>query len=148
MDRSAFNCLKCFILALALIILQRSYHLFVAAGDTLSLGASLRKKHTIISKNGTFELGFFNPNGTNNWYVGIWYAHIPDKTIVWVANRETPITSMPGVLTLSSTDYLTLSDLQGKDIWLSNDTGNFVLFGTQNTSQILWERFGDPADTF
>ncbi|GLJ33015.1 hypothetical protein SUGI_0664770 [Cryptomeria japonica] len=148
MDRSAFNCLKRFILALALIILQRSCHLFVAAGDTLSLGASLRKKHTIISKNGTFELGFFNPNGTNNWYVGIWYAHIPDKTIVWVANRETPITSMPGVLTLSSIGYLTLSDLQGKVIWLSNDTGNFVLFGAQNTSQIVWERFGDPTDTF
>ncbi|GLJ33020.1 hypothetical protein SUGI_0664820 [Cryptomeria japonica] len=105
MNRLAFNCLKHFILALAMLILQYSCHLFVAAGDTLSLGGFLREKQTIISKNGTFELGFFSPNGTNNWYVDIWYAHISVKTIVWVANRETPIRDMPGVFTLSSTGY-------------------------------------------
>lgn len=161
MDRLAFKCLKRFILALAILIPQRSCSLLVAGGDTLSLGASLREKETITSKNSTFELGFFNPNGTNNWYVGIWYAQIPNKTIVWVANRETPITDMPGVLTLSSTGYLTVSDLQGKAIWSSNntqqtkasrasilDTGNFVLFGAQNTSAIVWESFGEPTDTF
>ncbi|GLJ33005.1 hypothetical protein SUGI_0664660 [Cryptomeria japonica] len=160
MDRLAFNCLKLFILALALLILQCSYHLFVATGDTLSMGASLRENQTIISKNGTFELGFFSPNGTNNWYVGIWYAQIPDKTIVWVANRETPIRDLPGVLTLSTSGYLTVSDWQGQNIWSSNNTqqtkasrayildnGNFVLFGAQNTSDIVWESFGDPTDT-
>ncbi|GLJ32992.1 hypothetical protein SUGI_0664420 [Cryptomeria japonica] len=116
------HCLKRFILALAVLILQGSCNLFVDGGDSLSLGASLRGKQTITSKNGTFALGFFNPNGTNNWYVGIWYAQIPDKTIVWVANRETPITDMPGVFTLSSTGYLTVSDLQGKVMWSSNKT--------------------------
>ncbi|XP_059073442.1 G-type lectin S-receptor-like serine/threonine-protein kinase SD2-2 [Cryptomeria japonica] len=55
------------------------------AGDTLLLGASLTGNQTIISKNGTFELGFFTPNGSN-WYIGIWYAQIPQKTYVWVAN--------------------------------------------------------------
>ncbi|GLJ33021.1 hypothetical protein SUGI_0664840 [Cryptomeria japonica] len=122
MNRLAFNCLKHFILSLAMIILQYRCHLFVAAGDTLSLGDFLREKQTIISKNGTFELGFFSPNGTNNWYLGIWYAHISVKTIVWVANRETPIRDMPGVFTLSSTGYLTVSDLQGKVMWSSNNT--------------------------
>ncbi|XP_057833596.2 G-type lectin S-receptor-like serine/threonine-protein kinase SD1-13 [Cryptomeria japonica] len=154
MDRSEFNCLKRFILALALLILPRSCHLLVAAGDTLSLGASLREKQTITSKNGTFEMGFFSPNGTNKWYVGIWYAQIPDKNIVWVANRETPIRDMPGVFTLSSTGYLTLSDLQGKVNWSSNntrqtqassasilDTGNFVHLGAQNISEIVSETF-------
>ncbi|XP_059078261.1 G-type lectin S-receptor-like serine/threonine-protein kinase At1g11303 [Cryptomeria japonica] len=67
-------------------------------------------------------MGFFSPNGTNKWYVGIWYAQNPDKNIVWVANRETPVRDMPGVCTLSSTGYLTLSDLQGKAIWSSNNT--------------------------
>ncbi|GLJ33041.1 hypothetical protein SUGI_0665070 [Cryptomeria japonica] len=161
MERLAFNCLKRFSLALALLILQRSCNLYVDGGDTLSLGASLRGKQTITSKNGTFELGFFNPNGTNNWYVGIWYAQIPDKTIIWVANRETPVTDMPGVFTLSSTGYLTLSDLQGQDIWSSNDTqqtkassasildtGNFVLLGEQNTSETVWESFAHPTDHF
>ncbi|GLJ32996.1 hypothetical protein SUGI_0664460 [Cryptomeria japonica] len=88
-DHLAFNCLKRFILALAVLILQRSCNLFVDGGDSLSLGTSLRGKQTITSKNGLFELGFFNPNGTSNWYVCIWYAHIPAKTIIWVANRET-----------------------------------------------------------
>ncbi|GLJ32981.1 hypothetical protein SUGI_0664190 [Cryptomeria japonica] len=98
----AFIYLKRFNLALALLTLQRSCNLLVSGGDTLPLGASLRENQTIISKNGNFEVGFFSPNGTNNWYVGIWYAHIPDKTIIWVANRETPITSMPGVFSLST----------------------------------------------
>ncbi|XP_057874149.2 G-type lectin S-receptor-like serine/threonine-protein kinase At2g19130 [Cryptomeria japonica] len=157
-DHLPFNC---FILGLAVLTLQRSCHLFVAAGDTLSLGTSLRENQTIISKNGTFELGFFSPNGTNNWYVGIWYAQILDKTIIWVANRETPITSMPGVFSLSTSGYLTLSDLQGKVIWSSNDTqkakasrasmldtGNFVLIDTQNSSQTVWESFENPTDHF
>ncbi|GLJ42368.1 hypothetical protein SUGI_0877450 [Cryptomeria japonica] len=161
MDRLAFNFLKRFMLALAILIPQESCDIFVHGGDTLSLGASLKGKQTIISKNGTFELGFFTPNGTNNWYVGIWYAQIPDKTIVWVANRETPVRDMPGVFTLSSTGYLTVSDLQVKAIWSSNNThqtktsrasildvGNFVLFGAQNTSEIVWESFANPTDTF
>ncbi|GLJ42372.1 hypothetical protein SUGI_0877580 [Cryptomeria japonica] len=68
---------------------------------------------------------------------------------------------MPGVFTLSSTGYLTLSDLQGKAIWSSNNTqqtkasrasildvGNFVLYGAQKTSEIVWESFANPIDTF
>ncbi|GLJ33001.1 hypothetical protein SUGI_0664560 [Cryptomeria japonica] len=160
-DHFAFNSLKRLILALAILILQCHCDLLVAAEDTLSLGSSLRKNQTIISKNGTFELGFFCPNGTTNWYVGIWYAHISVKTIVWVANRETPVTNMPGVVTLSTSGYLTVSDLQGKVIWSSNDTqqakasrasildtGNFVLLGVQNTSEIVWESFAYPTDHF
>ncbi|XP_059063550.1 G-type lectin S-receptor-like serine/threonine-protein kinase At2g19130 [Cryptomeria japonica] len=157
-NRSVLKCLKRFIFVLVMFFLC---DLLVAAGDTLSVGASLRGRQTIISKNGTFELGFFNPTGTNNWYVGIWYVRIPDKTIIWVANRETPITDMPGVFTLSSAGYLAVSDLQGKVIWSSNDTqeakassasildtGNFVLLGEQNTSETVWESFSHPTDHF
>ncbi|KAH9323873.1 hypothetical protein KI387_018512, partial [Taxus chinensis] len=72
----------------------------------LPLGASLVGNQTIISQNGTFELGFFNPNGTNNWYLGIWYARIDQKAMVWVANRETPFRNVPGVLKLSTDGYL------------------------------------------
>ncbi|GLJ16650.1 hypothetical protein SUGI_0285780, partial [Cryptomeria japonica] len=158
-DNRASNCLKRFILVLVILILQHNCDLSVAGGDALSLGVSLREKQTIISKNGTFELGFFNPNGTSNWYVGIWHAQISEKTVVWVANRETPIKDMPGVLTLSTSGYLTVSDLQGKVFWSSNitqqakaskasilDTGNFVLVGSQNTSETVWESFANPTD--
>ncbi|GLJ16584.1 hypothetical protein SUGI_0283990 [Cryptomeria japonica] len=151
--------LKRFIFALVMLILQRNGDLLVDGGDTLSLGVSLREKQTIISKNGTFELGFFSPNGTSKWYVGIWYTQISVKTIVWVANRETPIKHTPGILTLSTSGYLTISDLQGKAVWSSNstqqakasrasilDSGNFVLLGSKNTSEIVWESFANPTD--
>ena len=147
MDHVAFNCLKRFVLALALLM---SCNSVVDGGDSISLGACLRGNQTIISKNGTFELGFFNPNGTTNWYVGIWYAHIPEKTIIWVANRETPVRNMPGVFILSASGYLSVYDLQGEVTWSSNDTqqakasmasildtGNFVLSGARNSSETV-----------
>ncbi|GLJ21872.1 hypothetical protein SUGI_0409040 [Cryptomeria japonica] len=59
-------------------------------GDTLSLGDSLTGNQTIISKNGTFEMGFFNPDGTDNWYIGIWYGKEAERTIVWVAKGIDP----------------------------------------------------------
>ncbi|KAH9289832.1 hypothetical protein KI387_033949, partial [Taxus chinensis] len=77
----------------------------VAGRDVLPLGAALAGNQTIVSRNGTFELGFFNLNGTNNWYIGIWYAQISKKTIIWMANRETPIKNTPE---LSTDGYLTL----------------------------------------
>ncbi|GLJ15677.1 hypothetical protein SUGI_0257820 [Cryptomeria japonica] len=94
---------------------------FMEAGDTLLLGASLTGNQTIISKNGTFELGFFTPNGSN-WYIGIWYAQIPQKTYVWVANRETPTRNWSGILKLSSEGNLVLFDAEGSSFWSVNTT--------------------------
>ncbi|GLJ15636.1 hypothetical protein SUGI_0257200 [Cryptomeria japonica] len=85
------------------------------ARDTLSLGASLTGNQTIISKNGTFELGFFSPNGSK-WYIGIWYAKIPEKTYVWVANRETPARNRSGVMKLSREGNLVLFDAEGASL--------------------------------
>ncbi|XP_057849228.2 G-type lectin S-receptor-like serine/threonine-protein kinase At2g19130 [Cryptomeria japonica] len=66
-----------------------------------------------------------------------------------------------GVLTLSTSGYLTISDLQGKAVWSSNstpqakasrasilDSGNFILLGVQNTSEIVWESFTNPTDHY
>ncbi|KAK4352235.1 hypothetical protein RND71_027753 [Anisodus tanguticus] len=54
---------------------------------------------TIVSSGGTFELGFFNPSGSSNSYIGIWYKQtLPHvQTVVWVANREKPITNTSAV---------------------------------------------------
>ncbi|GLJ51289.1 hypothetical protein SUGI_1090840 [Cryptomeria japonica] len=46
-------------------------------GDTLRLGDSLTGNQTLISKNGTFALGFFSPKGTNNWSIGMMASGIP-----------------------------------------------------------------------
>ncbi|GLJ15668.1 hypothetical protein SUGI_0257700 [Cryptomeria japonica] len=137
--------------------LQR-YGAAVEAGDTLLLGASLTGNQTIISKNGTFELGFFSPTGSN-WYIGIWYAQIPEKTYVWVANRATPARNRSGVLKLSREGNLVLFDAHGASIWSVNttnkastavllDSGNFLMLSEDNESETVWQSFDNPVDTW
>ncbi|GLJ51247.1 hypothetical protein SUGI_1090130 [Cryptomeria japonica] len=112
--------------------------LAVNGGDTLFLGASLTRNQTTMSKNGTFAFGFFSPRVTNNWYIGIWYARNSQKAIVWVANRENPVRSIPDVLEFSSDGYLRLFDRNGRSVWLADigqkgsrrvimDSGNFIM---------------------
>ncbi|XP_059072197.1 G-type lectin S-receptor-like serine/threonine-protein kinase At2g19130 [Cryptomeria japonica] len=128
-------------------------------GDTLFLGDSLTGKQTIISMNGMFELGFFSTNGSNNWYIGIWYAEVPEKTKVWVANRETPARDRPGILKLSREGHLGLFDAKGGSVWSVNvskkaskavilDSGNFLMVADENISDPLWESFDHPVDTW
>ncbi|XP_057859928.2 G-type lectin S-receptor-like serine/threonine-protein kinase At2g19130 [Cryptomeria japonica] len=142
-----------------LILLIISDKCTVDGGDTLSLGASLRGNQTVTSKNGTFELGFFSPNGTNNWYIGIWYGKVPEKTIVWVANRERPAKKRPGVLKLSTQGTLDLFDAEGASLWSVNvsnkasravilDSGNFVVLSNDNKSELSWQSFDHPVDTW
>ncbi|XP_059073450.1 putative inactive G-type lectin S-receptor-like serine/threonine-protein kinase SRK [Cryptomeria japonica] len=130
----------------------------VEAGDTLLLGASLTGNQTIISKNGTFELGFFSPTGSN-WYIGICYAQIPEKTYVWVANRATPARNRSGVLKLSREGNLVLFDAHGASIWSVNttnkastavllDSGNFLMLSDDNESETVWQSFDNPVDTW
>ncbi|XP_057812929.2 G-type lectin S-receptor-like serine/threonine-protein kinase At2g19130 [Cryptomeria japonica] len=153
--------MKSLILATNLIIAAHyCSSLAVGSGDTLLLGNSLTGNQTILSKNGEFALGFFSPSGTNNWYIGIWYAQISEKTTVWVANRDNPVRGMPGVLHFLSDGYLRLFDSKGLSVWSTDnslkgsravitDAGNFIMLGDgQNKSEIVWESFAHPGDTW
>lgn len=158
---SALNCVRCLLLgalAMALLTLHNCDAAVVMDGDSLPLGASLTGNQTLISKNGTFALGFFNPDGTNNWYLAIWYAKISQMTTVWVANRETPVKQMPGILKLTRDGHLSLFDSDGRSVWSTDnelkasralilESGNFVVVG-HNKSEIIWESFGHPGDTW
>ncbi|GLJ36062.1 hypothetical protein SUGI_0723620 [Cryptomeria japonica] len=128
-----------------------------AALDTLYLGASLTRSQTIKSRNGSFELGFFSPSGTNNWYMGIW--SLPRKKVVWVANRENPVRKKTGVLRLSRDGYLGLFRRKGASVWSANvsqaasnavitDSGNFVLMAANKKSKTLWQSFDHPGNTW
>ncbi|KAM1716340.1 hypothetical protein ACFX11_024314 [Malus domestica] len=68
---------------------------------TLALEESVGADQTLISYRGTFALGFFSPENSKNFFLGIWYNTIPKNLKVWVANRGSPLDS-PGVLTLSA----------------------------------------------
>ncbi|KAK3424245.1 hypothetical protein EUGRSUZ_F01050 [Eucalyptus grandis] len=70
------------------------------ASDTLSSGQSIKDGQS-------FELGFFSPGNSTNRYFGIWYQITPE-TVVWVANRDNPLTDSHGVLTFSHDGDLVL----------------------------------------
>jgi hypothetical protein len=136
----------------------------IIAGDTLSTGQLLSVRETIISKGGNFILGFFTPGASSKIYLGIWYnADYGGQDIVWVANRENPL-SEPSSLRLDLSEDGNLLLLQASSkipFWSTNlvfprsnlteavlrDDGNFVLRDRTNPSSIFWESFDHPTDT-
>ncbi|KAH9763655.1 G-type lectin S-receptor-like serine/threonine-protein kinase [Citrus sinensis] len=133
------------------------------AADTITPARSIRDGEKLVSSSQTFELGFFSPgNSRYSKYLGIWYKKSPE-TIVWVANRNSPILDPSAVLTVSSNGNLVLLNVTKGIIWSSNisrkvenpvaqlqDTGNLVLVDVirKNTSEsYLWQSFDYPSDT-
>ncbi|KAL6655098.1 hypothetical protein ACP70R_005924 [Stipagrostis hirtigluma subsp. patula] len=145
-----------------------------SSDDQLVPGMALTPGATIVSDGGSFALGFFSLTNSTpaKLYLGIWYNDIPRLTVVWVANRETPVmnsTSPAPALSLTNTSNLVLSDAGGRVLWTTNvtggiassspsptaatglaavlqNTGNLVIRSTDGTA--LWESFEHPADTF
>ncbi|KAI3832056.1 hypothetical protein MKX03_016253 [Papaver bracteatum] len=135
------------------------------AADTLFLGESLSGNHTIISSDGNFELGFFKPGESNNYYVGIWYKKVSVQTVVWVANRNKPLQSFSEFKLLANGNlviYQYESIQSETSIWSTNlasgtsntteavlrDDGNLVLRDGSNPSVIYWQSFDYPTDTW
>ncbi|KAL6616518.1 hypothetical protein ACP70R_038788 [Stipagrostis hirtigluma subsp. patula] len=99
-----------------------------------------------------------------NWYIGIWYNKIPGQTIVWVANREKPVSDpVSSNLIISDDGNLALLVNQSKSpIWSTKikntsssstvavllDTGNLVVSHESNTSIVMWQSFDDFTDTW
>ncbi|CAA6674117.1 unnamed protein product [Spirodela intermedia] len=105
---------------------------------------------------GTFVLGFFF--GRRNRYLGIWYNKIPNRTAVWVANRDQPLIDSAAFFTVTADRNLALVDSNGSFVWSSNlasvpsgtvamllESGNLVL--RQRNGQDVWQSFDHPTDT-
>ncbi|CAN6553846.1 unnamed protein product [Malus baccata var. baccata] len=152
-------CLLLFYSSLLLIIAA----VFSAADDATSTFQSIADGETIVSDGGTFELGFFSPGALKNRYVGIWYKKISVTTIVWVANRDTPLTDSSGVLKVTNLGLLVLLNHNMSTIWSSNtsrtaqnpvarllDSGNLVVIDGSDVDpeNYLWQSFDYPGDTF
>ncbi|PIA60770.1 hypothetical protein AQUCO_00300351v1 [Aquilegia coerulea] len=137
------------------------------AADTISSGQSLNLNQTLISKGGTFELGFFRPGTSLYYYIGIWYNYkevsVQNKTVVWVANRDTPlIDSVSSEFKLLENGNLVLLNQSKLAIWSTEsksnvnvsyegvlgDDGNFVLRTGVRPSNVFWQSFDYPTDTF
>uniref|UniRef100_A0A0E0DCZ1 non-specific serine/threonine protein kinase n=1 Tax=Oryza meridionalis TaxID=40149 RepID=A0A0E0DCZ1_9ORYZ len=84
--------------------------------DQLTQGKPLiSPSDVLVSKGGIFALGFFSTGSSNtSLFLGIWYHNIPERTYVWVANRDNPITTPSStMLAISSSSNLVLSDSRG-----------------------------------
>ncbi|KAI3698625.1 hypothetical protein L2E82_42315 [Cichorium intybus] len=79
-----------------------------AAVDTLTANQPIKDGNTIISDGEMYELGFFSPGKSKNRYLGIWYKKISTGTVVWVANRDSPISDKSGVFEVDETRSLML----------------------------------------
>ncbi|KAK9152101.1 hypothetical protein Syun_010410 [Stephania yunnanensis] len=148
-----------------------------SAADTMLAGQSLTANQTLVSKGGKFELGFFTPGNSQKYYVGIWFKKVATiqkkKTIVWVANRNKPITtndsssselkllenghlvllvstksnysSRVSVWSTDSTTSKTMNDSSVKAVL--SEAGNLVLTSSSN-GNIIWQSFDHPTHAY
>ncbi|XAR56617.1 Non-specific serine/threonine protein kinase [Bertholletia excelsa] len=130
--------------------------------DTIAKTQSIKEGQTIVSPSQSFELGFFQPPGSENRYLGIWYK-MSIVSVVWVANRETPIPDSSGTLKFDDGGKLVLLNGQNKIVWSATasrsardpvlqllDTGNLVVREANDVdpANFLWQSFDNPSDTF
>lgn len=112
------------IIATLLLLFRRTSGAGISP-DTLNSGGNVTDGETLVSAGGTFTLGFFSPSTTvlTKRYLGIWFTASGTDAVLWVANRETPLKTTPGVLVMSSRMGLRLLDGSGRTAWSSNTTG-------------------------
>ncbi|XP_062207736.1 G-type lectin S-receptor-like serine/threonine-protein kinase At2g19130 [Phragmites australis] len=137
------------------------------ASNTLTANQQLSGNKKLISQDGNFALGFFQPaeGSDGKWYIGIWYNEISVQTIVWVANREKPVSDPVSSNLIISDDgnLVLLANHSKSPTWSTNiknntaasstvavllNTGNLVVRHNSNTSIVLWQSFDDFTDTW
>ncbi|XP_017980558.1 PREDICTED: G-type lectin S-receptor-like serine/threonine-protein kinase At4g27290 [Theobroma cacao] len=135
------------------------------AVDTLFPSQSIKDGETLVSADGIFELGFFSPTvSSTSRFLGIWYKKVSNGTVVWVENRETPISDNKGVLLFSNHGILWLLNSTNCTVWSSNtskaaqepvahllNSGNLVVKNGKDNNPAednLWQSFDYPSDTF
>ncbi|WVZ68566.1 hypothetical protein U9M48_017494 [Paspalum notatum var. saurae] len=156
-------------LFLVLLLLPVSFFPVSISTDTIGLATSIAGNQTLVSAGGVFQLGFFSPDADGaRKYLGIWYYNITEseRTVVWVANRQSPVlSSSSAVLQLSADGRLVILDAQNATVWASapptrnltagaaaqlQDNGNFVLSADGSGSEqsvVAWQSFDYPTDT-
>ncbi|KAG9141890.1 hypothetical protein Leryth_009262 [Lithospermum erythrorhizon] len=134
---------------------------FSLSDDTLNITESISINQTLISAKEEFKLGFFSPNNSGKFYLGIWYNRIPVQTIVWVANRDTPLSDSFGVAKLENDGNFIVQDGEKRVLWSTKikgsrnnntvaqllDSGNLVLrdANDQEVGSFLWQSFDHPS---
>ncbi|KAL8505994.1 hypothetical protein ACS0TY_017013 [Phlomoides rotata] len=147
-----------FVAILCMLLLKSSFavdtHTLVP-NQTISIG------QTLISHGQDFEMGFFSPGNSPNRFLGIWNKNTPD-VVVWVANRNNPISDSHGVTFSISRNGSLMISRNGSVLWSANptvaasnpilqllDSGNLVLVNeTMEEGGYIWQSFDYPTNTF
>ncbi|KAK1402842.1 Receptor-like serine/threonine-protein kinase [Heracleum sosnowskyi] len=151
-------------LLLCILTFSVSINSKVAEVDFIRANQSLEDGSTIVSAGGHFELGFSIVGRSTNRYLGIWYKKIPPRTIVWIANRETPLNTTSGLLKLNSNGNLVILNASDSVVWSSKsltsakgpvtsvimqllDSGNLVVRDETDSDpeNYLWQSFDIPG---
>jgi hypothetical protein len=133
----------------------------ISQDSNITPNQSIRDGGTLVSADGSFQLGFFSPGNSKTRYVGIWYM-ISSEIVVWVANRNAPLNDQSGVLKVTDDGVLVLLNSTNSIVWSSNtsrtaenpvaqllDTGNLVVKDRidDDPEKFLWQSFDYPCDT-
>ncbi|KAG8658710.1 G-type lectin S-receptor-like serine/threonine-protein kinase LECRK2 [Manihot esculenta] len=120
----------------------------------ITLGSSLTagSNSSWLSPSGDFAFGFYSlTNGL--FLVGIWFANIPNKTLLWSANRDLPLPT-GSIVALSEDGRFLFTHTNGTIFTIHDgdassgsmqDDGNFVLMNSG--SELIWQSFDHPTDT-
>ncbi|KDP20844.1 hypothetical protein JCGZ_21315 [Jatropha curcas] len=132
--------------------------------DNITRNQTFKEGDLLVSKGHVFAFGFFSPGNSRYRYLGIWYHKVSEKSVVWVANRNNPISGSSGVLSIDQYGNLVLySDpAQRVLVWSINvtlessesdasvlqllDSGNLVLLRGKS-KKIVWQSFDYPTNT-
>nr|XP_016486702.1 PREDICTED: G-type lectin S-receptor-like serine/threonine-protein kinase At4g27290 isoform X1 [Nicotiana tabacum] len=138
-------------------------------GDTIDANKWISIASTIVSSGGNFEMGFFTPGNNSNYYIGIWYKKLSIQTVIWVANRVTPVSiyEMDFAQFKIQNGNLVLLNGTRHIIWSTSlnfstdsntsqvvatlfDDGNLILSNgdINNSRNHLWTSFDHPSHTF
>ncbi|KAL5760564.1 hypothetical protein ACOSQ2_019402 [Xanthoceras sorbifolium] len=126
--------------------------------SNISLGTSLvasNESSPWQSPSGEFAFGFRRIQNQDVYLLAVWFNKIPDKTIVWYANGDSP-TPRGSKIELTTDGQFKLTGPKGQEIWPESrvdgvayaamlDTGNFVL--VSRDSSYVWESFKHPTNT-
>ncbi|GAB4825046.1 hypothetical protein Ancab_039356 [Ancistrocladus abbreviatus] len=148
------------ILFLCFTLLIPPYH----GADTITANQTLSGNQTILSAGGKFELGFFQPGNSSYYYIGVWYSKslVQDQTIVWVANRDSPVSDKYSSELKILNGNLVITNGSKTPVWSTNvtlpalgpveavlqDEGNLVLRDQGNINSTIWQSFDHPTHTW
>nr|GMC83775.1 G-type lectin S-receptor-like serine/threonine-protein kinase At1g11300 [Ipomoea batatas] len=137
---------------------------FGISRDTITADKFLEGSETILSNSQDFKMGFFSPESSTKYYVGIMF-NVPSMAVVWVANRDKPMNDSRGTIGISADGNLIVLDGEKRVVWSTSksnistssspanttaqllDTGNLVLKDS-SSGILLWESFGENSDAF